>query len=85
MVSAGVFAAEPFVSGLAAGFRNPGKEPDVFRKDHDYDPVAWLPVLTGWTIKDQETSGRFRYDYQKIVSDLLIFSHYTTGSKVCAE
>jgi hypothetical protein len=59
--------------------------PDWFNTYHGYDPVAWLPVLTGWTVKDQATSDRFRYDYTKTVSDLLIFSHYTTGSEICAE
>ena len=59
--------------------------PDWFKKYHGYDPVAWLPVMTGWTIKDKLTSDRFKYDFAKTVSDLLIFSHYTTGSQVCAE
>lgn len=59
--------------------------PEWFKKQHGYDPVSWLPVLAGWTVGDATTSGRFRYDYQKSVSDLLIFSHYTTGSAVCAE
>ena len=70
---------------LHPGIQWTPKFPDAFRKDHGYDPVAWLPVLTGWTIKDKESSDQFRYDFQKTVSDLLIFSHYTTGSKVCAE
>ncbi len=56
-----------------------------FMKYHGYDPVDWLPVLMGWTIGDQEQSERFKYDYSKTVSDLLIFSHYTTGSEICAE
>ena len=56
-----------------------------FNKYHGYNPVAWLPALSDWTIKDKETSNRFLYDYKKTVSDLLIFSHYTTGSEVCAE
>ena len=42
-------------------------------------------MLTGWTVKDKDTSDRFIYDYKKTISDLLIFSHYTTGSQVCAE
>ncbi len=56
-----------------------------FMKDHGYDPIGWLPVLSGWTIGSKETSERFRYDFNKSVSDLLIFSHYTTGSEICAE
>jgi len=56
-----------------------------FQKHHGYDPVTWLPVLMGWTIKDEAESERFQYDYNKTVSDLLIFSHYTTGTEICAE
>lgn len=56
-----------------------------FKEQYGYDPIKWLPVLSGWTIIDEEESGRFQYDYKKSVSDLLIFSHYTTGSEVCAE
>lgn len=56
-----------------------------FQKHNGYDPVRWLPVLLGWKITDGEKSGRFQYDYKKTVSDLLINSHYTTGSEVCAE
>lgn len=59
--------------------------PDWFDKHHGYDPVPWLPALAGWTIRDRDASERFQYDYRKTVSDLLIFSHYTTGSQVCAE
>jgi hypothetical protein len=40
---------------LHPGIQWTPKFPEVFGKDHDYDPVAWLPVLTGWTIKDKET------------------------------
>jgi len=56
-----------------------------FQKHHGYDPIAWLPVLMGWTIKDEAESSRFQYDYKKTVSDLLIFSHYTIGTDICAE
>ncbi|RPI44324.1 MAG: hypothetical protein EHM46_03000, partial [Bacteroidetes bacterium] len=56
-----------------------------FQNHHGYDPVPWLPVLLGWTIQDEKESGRFEYDYRKAVSDLLIFSHYTTGTEICAD
>jgi len=56
-----------------------------FQKRHGYNPVNWLPVLLGWEIKNKDLSDRFQYDYQKAVSDLLIYSHYTTGSAVCEE
>jgi hypothetical protein len=70
---------------LHPGIQWTPKFPAAFHQQHGYEPVAWLPVLAGWTISDKETSERFRYDFRKTVSDLLIFSHYTTGSAVCAE
>jgi len=70
---------------LYPGIQWTPKFPDWFKRQHGYDPVPLLPVLAGWTIGDEKTSERFRYDYRKSVSDLLIFSHYTTGSEVCAE
>jgi len=70
---------------LEEGIQWTVKFPQWFNKFHGYGPVKWLPVLMGWTIKDNETSTRFVYDYKKTVSDLLIFSHYTTGREICAE
>lgn len=70
---------------LEEGIQWTAKFPRWFNKFHGYDPIIWLPVLTGWTVKDPETSDRFLYDFRKTISDLLIFSHYTTGSEVCAE
>ncbi|EON79072.1 putative acetyl xylan esterase [Lunatimonas lonarensis] len=58
---------------------------DWFENQHGYSPIKWLPVFLGWDIDNQDRSVRFRYDYQKSVSDLLIYSHYTTGSEVCEE
>ena len=70
---------------LHPGIQWTPKFPDWFKKYHGYDPIPWLPALTKWTIEDEAASGRFQYDYKKTVSDLLIFSHYTTGSEVCRE
>ncbi len=56
-----------------------------FREQHGYDPVNWLPVFLGWKVENKDLDERFEYDYKKAVSDLLIFSHYTTGSEVCKE
>ncbi|MCC6490656.1 MAG: hypothetical protein IT364_24435 [Candidatus Hydrogenedentes bacterium] len=55
---------------------------DFFRTQIGYDPTPWLPVLAGWTIRNADESGRFLYDYKKAVSELLILSHYTTGSEI---
>ncbi len=70
---------------LHPGIQWTPKFPEWFKQYHGYSPIAWLPVLTGWTVGDKDRSDCFQYDFNKTVSDLLIFSHYTTGSKVCAE
>jgi len=49
---------------------------DQFKMGNGYDPVPWLPVLAGWTVTDAEKSTRFRHDYQKLVSDLMIENHF---------
>jgi hypothetical protein len=58
---------------------------DKFQEYNGYNPISWLPVLLGWTIRDSIESERFQYDFNKTVSDLLIDSHYKTGNEVCAE
>lgn len=70
---------------LHAGIQWTAGFQDWFENQHGYSPIQWLPVFLGWEIEGKETSNRFQYDYKKSVSDLLIFSHYTTGSKVCEE
>lgn len=70
---------------LHPGIQWTSKFPSWFQEQHGYDPIRWLPALAGWTLADEETSAAFRYDYLKSVSDLLIESHYRTGTKVCAE
>jgi hypothetical protein len=56
-----------------------------FENQHGYSPINWLPVFLGWEIENEDQSRRFQYDYNLSVSDLLIYSHYTTGSEVCEE
>jgi len=70
---------------LYEGIQWTTKFSDWFKEQHGYDPVQWLPALMGWTISDKKKSERFIYDYKKAVSDLLISSHYTNGTNLCAE
>ena len=70
---------------LYEGIQWTTKFSDWFKEQHGYDLLPWLPALMGWTINNEDDSGRFQYDYRKTVSDLLIFSHYTTGTKLCSE
>ncbi len=47
-----------------------------FTKHNGYDPTPWLPVLAGWTVASEEFSERFRHDYRKMVSDLMVDNHF---------
>ena len=53
-----------------------------FQKRNGYDPAPWLPVLAGWKVGDGDLAGRFRHDYQKLVSDLLIENHFARGREL---
>jgi len=53
-----------------------------FQRRVGYSPLQYLPVLAGWTLAAQEEQAQFLYDWQKLVSDLLIDAHYVTGRKV---
>ncbi|MBS3774405.1 MAG: hypothetical protein KGY70_04415 [Bacteroidales bacterium] len=54
--------------------------PEIFKKRRGYELIKYLPVLAGWRIEDQ--TEKFLYDWEKTISDRLIFSHYTTGRKL---
>ena len=64
-----------------------------FRNRHDYDPIPYLPVLTGLTVADRDTSQRFLHDWRGTISDVFIESHYQgarrllnrNGLQLCAE
>ena len=67
---------------LEAGIQWTAAFANEFQTRMGYDIRPWLPALAGWTIESPETSQRFLYDYHKVVSDLLIFAHYTTGNEM---
>ena len=49
-----------------------------------YSVIPLLPVLAGWKLADDAAEQQFLYDWRKLVSDLLIESHYVTGRKFVA-
>jgi hypothetical protein len=53
-----------------------------FRRRTGYPVIRFLPLLAGWKLAKQEEQKQFLYDWQKLVSDLLIDSHYATARKV---
>jgi len=68
---------------LAEGITWTDSMPDIFKTGRGYDLVKYLPVLAGWNIQDE--TERFLYDWEKTISDQLIFSHYTSGRKFLKE
>ena len=49
-----------------------------FTKRRGYDPLPWLPVMTGRIIGSAEESDRFLWDVRKTIADLLTENHYGT-------
>jgi hypothetical protein len=47
-----------------------------FKKLRGYDPVPWLPVLTGQVVESSEASDRFLWDFRKTIADLTSTEHY---------
>ena len=47
-----------------------------FRRLRGYDPVPWLPVLTGRVVDSAAASDRFLWDFRKTIADLIADEHY---------
>jgi hypothetical protein len=47
-----------------------------FKKLRGYDPVPWMPVLTGQVVDSAEASDRFLWDFRKTIADLIATEHY---------
>jgi hypothetical protein len=47
-----------------------------FRKRRGYDPLPWMPVLTGELVESAEASDQFLWDFRKTIADLIADEHY---------
>jgi hypothetical protein len=47
-----------------------------FKKRRGYDPVPWMPVLTGQVVESAEASDQFLWDFRKTIGDLIADEHY---------
>ncbi len=47
-----------------------------FKRLRGYDPVPWMPVLTGQVVESAEDSDRFLWDFRKTIADLIADEHY---------
>lgn len=55
-----------------------------FEKRRGYDPLPWLPVLTGRVVESQGVSERFLWDYRRTIADLFI-THWEMARNLCHE
>ena len=47
-----------------------------FKKRRGYDPVPWLPILTGRIVQSAAASDQFLWDFRKTIADLTADEHY---------
>lgn len=47
-----------------------------FRQLRGYDPLPWLPALTGTIVGSRSRSERFLFDFRRTLADLLASEHY---------
>lgn len=49
---------------------------EQFRKRRGYDPLPWMPVLTGEVVESSAASDQFLWDFRKTIADLIADEHY---------
>ena len=47
-----------------------------FKRLRGYDPIPWMPVLTGEVVQSAEASDKFLWDFRKTIADLIADQHY---------
>lgn len=55
---------------------------EQFKRLRGYDPLPYLPALTGEIVGSRNESDRFLYDYRRTLSDLISSEHYGTVAEV---
>ncbi|MFP5228021.1 MAG: glycosyl hydrolase [Acidobacteriota bacterium] len=56
-----------------------------FRKRRGYDPIPWMPVLTGEIVQSAKASDDFLWDFRKTIADLTADEHYGILEQVIHE
>lgn len=59
--------------------------PEQFKAYRNYDLIKYLPALNGYVIENEETTARFKYDFQRTMGDLLIDAFYITANNTAKE
>lgn len=57
----------------------------TFESRYGYDPVPYLPLLQSYETKDHDLGRRFRGDYKRLVSDLMIENHFAQARAMANE
>jgi hypothetical protein len=52
-----------------------------FRARRGYDPIPYLPALTGRVVESAEVSDRFLWDFRRTIADLLAENHYGAATE----
>lgn len=58
---------------------------DDFRWLRGYDPVPWLPALTGVVVESAADSDKFLWDFRRTIAELLAENHYGEIAKIASE
>ena len=56
-----------------------------FQRLRGYDPMLFLPVITGYVVDSMEVSQRFLWDWRQTISDLLIENYVVTLRELAAK
>ncbi|HEX8546972.1 MAG TPA: glycosyl hydrolase [Cytophagaceae bacterium] len=56
-----------------------------FEKRFGYSMIPFLPVFEKFTVISKDASQRFLYDYNQLLSDLIIDSHFLKAKSLCEE
>jgi hypothetical protein len=55
---------------------------DAFMARCGYDPIPWLPALTGRVIGSVDQSERFLWDFRRVIADLVAANHFGVLQKL---
>ena len=56
-----------------------------FRRLRGYDPLPWLPALTGMVVASPAESDRFLWDFRRTIAELLAENHYGEIARIAHE
>jgi alpha-L-rhamnosidase len=56
-----------------------------FKRLRGYDPVPWMPVLTGEIVGSAAESDRFLWDFRETIGDLIADEHFNVAHQVAKQ